>query len=234
FDTSDTGSDGGSTAYSLTAADGEPLTDGTASGVYDTETSEQIYLFINASGEVEGRVGAGVDSEGEPTGQVAFVLRLDGAELELAQFRAVEHNNDADHDESGDEAVFLADGVVFVTATTTDGDGDTDSASADLADLVAFEDDGPVVELADGHEESLRVDETVRDDGENDETAPAWAGLLGSVLGYASADASALFDTSDTGSDGGSTAYSLTAADGEPLTDGTASGVYDTETSEQI
>ncbi|AYK17813.1 retention module-containing protein [Aeromonas veronii] len=234
FDTSDTGSDGGSTAYSLTAADGEPLTDGTASGVYDTETSEQIYLFINASGEVEGRVGAGVDSEGEPTGQVAFVLRLDGAELELAQFRAVEHNDDADHDESGDEAVFLTDGVVFVTATTTDGDGDTDSASADLADLVAFEDDGPVVELADGHEESLRVDETVRDDGENDETAPAWAGLLGSVLGYASADASALFDTSDTGSDGGSTAYSLTAADGEPLTDGTASGVYDTETSEQI
>nr|WP_272869001.1 DUF5801 repeats-in-toxin domain-containing protein [Aeromonas veronii] len=144
FDTSDTGSDGGSTAYSLTAADGEPLTDGTASGVYDTETSEQIYLFINASGEVEGRVGAGVDSEGEPTGQVAFVLRLDGAELELAQFRAVEHNDDADHDESGDEAVFLTDGVVFVTATTTDGDGDTDSASADLADLVAFEDDGPV------------------------------------------------------------------------------------------
>ena len=153
-------------AFSLTAADGESLEDGTASGVYDTETGQQIYLFINDDGEVEGRVGS--DGEADAGGELAFVLRLDGAALELAQLRAVEHNNDADHDEPGESSVFLTDGVVFVTATTTDGDGDTARASADLADLVAFEDDGPVVELAERHEESLRVDETVRGEGDED------------------------------------------------------------------
>ncbi|WP_240038541.1 retention module-containing protein, partial [Aeromonas sobria] len=110
-----------------------------------------------------------------------------------------------------------------------DSDGDTASDTLDVTIL----DDVPVVELADSHEESLRVDETVRGEGDED-SAPVWAGLLGAVLGYASADASALFDSADTGSDGGSMAFSLTAADGESLEDGTASGVYDTETGQQI
>ncbi|MNG93117.1 Bifunctional hemolysin/adenylate cyclase precursor [compost metagenome] len=230
FVTSDTGTDGGSTAYSLTAANGAALANGTASGLFDAVNNQQIYLYVNAQGEVEGRVGSG--GAADPTGAVSFVIRVSGGTLEMAQYRAVEHNDSNDHDEALSPAL-LDNGVVFVTATITDGDGDTAKASVDLAGLVAFEDDGPVIDVVSQHGETLRVDETVRGAGD-EESASAWATGKGTVLGYDTATAAALFVTSDTGTDGGSTAYSLTAANGAALANGTASGLFDAVNNQQI
>jgi hypothetical protein len=141
--TSDAGSDGGTTAYALTAANGVALAaGGVASGVYDAVTNNQIYLFVE-SGEVVGRVGGA--SAANASGNVAFVLHLDGSTIELAQYRAVEHNDPADAAETGLSSVLLGSGVLYVTATTTDNDGDTAKASVDLSGLVAFEDDGPAI-----------------------------------------------------------------------------------------
>ncbi|QJT28678.1 VWA domain-containing protein [Aeromonas media] len=230
FVTSDTGSDGGSTAYSLTAANGAALANGTASGLFDAVSNQQIYLYVNAQGEVEGRVGSG--GAADPAGALSFVIRVSGGTLEMAQYLAVEHNDSNDHDESGSPEL-LDNGVVFITATLTDGDGDSAKASVDLAGLVAFEDDGPVISVASQHGQNLLVDETVRGAGDED-TASAWATGKGTVLGYDTATAAALFVTSDTGSDGGSTAYSLTAANGAALANGTASGLFDAVSNQQI
>ncbi|MGS7602111.1 DUF5801 repeats-in-toxin domain-containing protein, partial [Escherichia coli] len=139
------------------------------------------------------------------------------------QYLAVEHNDSNDHDESGSPEL-LDNGVVFITATLTDGDGDSAKASVDLAGLVAFEDDGPAISVVSQHGQNLLVDETVRGAGDED-IASAWATGKGTVLGYDTATAAALFVTSDTGTDGGSTAYSLTAANGAALANGTASGL---------
>ncbi|WP_274454362.1 DUF5801 repeats-in-toxin domain-containing protein [Aeromonas bestiarum] len=230
FVTSDTGSDGGATAYSLTAANGAALANGTASGLFDAVNNQPIYLYVNGQGEVEGRVGS--DGAADPEGAVSFVIRVSGGTLEMAQYRAVEHNDSSDHDESSSPEL-LDNGVVFVTATLTDGDGDTAKASVDLAGLVAFEDDGPVIDVVSQHGETLRVDETVRGAGD-EETASAWATDKGTVLGYDTATAAALFVTSDTGSDGGATAYSLTAANGAALANGTASGLFDAVNNQPI
>ncbi|MNX68605.1 Bifunctional hemolysin/adenylate cyclase precursor [compost metagenome] len=230
FVTSDTGTDGGSTAYSLTAANGAALANGTASGLFDAVSNQQIYLYVNAQGEVEGRVGSG--GAADPAGALSFVIRVSGGTLEMAQYLAVEHNDSNDHDESGSPEL-LDNGVVFITATLTDGDGDSAKASVDLAGLVAFEDDGPVISVASQHGQNLLVDETVRGAGDED-TASAWATDKGTVLGYDTATAAALFVTSDTGTDGGSTAYSLTAANGAALANGTASGLFDAVSNQQI
>ncbi|MFS2126594.1 DUF5801 repeats-in-toxin domain-containing protein [Pseudomonas sp. Pseusp97] len=123
--------------------------DNTDSGLKDTATNSQIFLFNTATG-VEGRVG-GVN------GEVAFRVTLgqDG-KITLDQVRAVVHPNPGDHD----EGVSLDPNTLTLTATITDKDGDSSSAHIDLGSKLTFLDDGPSIEPCKDADIRLTVDET--------------------------------------------------------------------------
>ncbi|WP_374376209.1 DUF5801 repeats-in-toxin domain-containing protein, partial [Dongia sp.] len=122
------GADGGTTTFALTKADGQPITDGTATGLVDTLTGQAVFLYKNGA-NVEGRTAGGV---------VVFVISLNGAELKFDQKRSIEHGNTASHDEPN---VFVS--GVHVTKTITDKDGDSASLTASSAITTAIYDDGP-------------------------------------------------------------------------------------------
>ncbi|WP_447747374.1 retention module-containing protein [Pseudomonas nicosulfuronedens] len=124
-------------------------TDNTDSGLKDTATGSQIFLFNTATG-VEGRVG-GVN------GDVAFRVTLgqDG-KITLDQVRALVHPDNAD----ANDPLSLGDGKISLTATVTDADGDHQSASLDLGSKLTFLDDGPSIAPSTEHDLQLTVDET--------------------------------------------------------------------------
>ncbi|TLX80157.1 retention module-containing protein [Pseudomonas nicosulfuronedens] len=123
--------------------------DNTDSGLKDTATGSQIFLFNTASG-VEGRVG-GVN------GEVAFRVTLgqDG-KITLDQVRALVHPDDT----SNNEPLSLGEGKISLTATVTDADGDHQSAGLDLGSKLTFLDDGPRISPIEGSDLHLSVDET--------------------------------------------------------------------------
>ncbi|MCZ7658601.1 MAG: DUF5801 domain-containing protein [Xanthobacteraceae bacterium] len=112
---------------------------GVPSGLFDTATGEQIYLY--ALGDlVVGRVGsAGVPDDG---GDVSFALYVDNAgTLFIAQYLALQHGDP----NNGNDFVTL-DGLVHVKVTVTDFDGDpVASATATSGITIKFYDDGPPV-----------------------------------------------------------------------------------------
>ncbi|MFJ3258787.1 retention module-containing protein [Pseudomonas sp. NPDC086581] len=123
--------------------------DNTDSGLKDTATGSQIFLFNTASG-VEGRVG-GVN------GDVAFRVTLgqDGT-ITLDQVRAVVHPNPGD----ANDGVSLDPNSVTLTATITDKDGDSAQAHIDLSGKLNFLDDGPSITPCQDADIKLTVDET--------------------------------------------------------------------------
>ncbi|WP_448682229.1 retention module-containing protein [Pseudomonas nicosulfuronedens] len=123
--------------------------DNTDSGLKDTATGSQIFLFNTASG-VEGRVG-GVN------GEVAFRVTLgqDG-KITLDQVRAIVHPNDAD----SNDPLSLGQGKISLTATVTDADGDHQSAGLDLGSKLTFLDDGPSIAVGNTEGLHLTVDES--------------------------------------------------------------------------
>ncbi len=190
----DYGTDGGSAAYKLTGPGGAALVGGTATGLLYSVTDQPIVLKVVSDFVVEGRVG-------DVNGAVAFIVELSGATLKLTQKLAVEHNDPANHDESGDSSAFLTSGLLFVTATATDNDGDKASQSVDLAGLVAFEDDGPAPTFIDRgtqvvHDETFGVQFNPGDDTGADLSAlfaavlnkgvdPDIGEVAGGAIGYA-------------------------------------------------
>ncbi len=164
FNAAEFGADGASgtvaPVYALTDASGAAIADHTASGIFDTATGSEIYLFVE-SGIIVGRVGDGQDV-GNP---IAFAIAIDGAtgEVSTAQYSAVVHSDPADHDEFGNP-ILLSD-LVYVTLTVTDGDGDTARATSGSALTIAFEDDGPSVTTADVDPALLVMDESLADGG---------------------------------------------------------------------
>jgi len=123
--------------------------DNTDSGLKDTATGSQIFLFNTATG-VEGRVG-GVN------GEVAFRVTLgqDG-KITLDQVRALVHPDDTD----ANDPLSLGTGKISLTATVTDADGDHQSAGLDLGSKLTFLDDGPRIAPIEGRDLHLSVDET--------------------------------------------------------------------------
>ncbi|MFV3334858.1 retention module-containing protein [Pseudomonas sp. NY15437] len=122
--------------------------DNTDSGLKDTATGSQIFLFNTATG-VEGRVG-GVN------GDVAFRVTLgqDG-KVTLDQVRAVVHpTTDAN------EGVSLDPNTLALSATITDKDGDSATTSIDLGSKLTFLDDGPSISAGNTEGLHLTVDET--------------------------------------------------------------------------
>ena len=123
--------------------------DNTDSGLKDTATGSQIFLFNTASG-VEGRVG-GVN------GEVAFRVTLgqDG-KITLDQVRALMHPDNTD----SNDPLSIGAGKISLTATVTDADGDHQSAGLDLGSKLTFLDDGPRIAPIEGGDLHLSVDET--------------------------------------------------------------------------
>ncbi len=115
-----------------------------ASGVFDTETGQQIYLYLE-NGSVVGHVGNTVDADGIATGPVAFVISISGTSVTLDQKRAVVHDDSTDprEDGPGEPTILVGQNLVTLVATIEDADGDTASERIDITSVFAFEDDGP-------------------------------------------------------------------------------------------
>ena len=198
-----------------------------ASGLTDAVTNEAITLTLDGTGTLITGSSA--------TGGTVFTITVaaDGS-VTVNQFRAVEHNDSADHDENGSPESTLS-GIIDLKVVLTDGDGDTATDTIDLGSLIKFEDDGPAIDIvATGAtlvlDESLGITGSVQNEGgaaNNDETnAAAAAG----AIGFATLAGSSLFTTlvSDAGADGqASKIFTL-------VVNSAASGLTDAVTNEAI
>lgn len=114
---------------------------GVNSGLIDTATGHGIFLYIDASGNVVGRVGSSLNTASS-TGDIAFTISVDSdGNVNLDQARAIVHPDATD---PNDSKTMAAADLVTLTATITDGDGD--SATSDpvgIATSLHFLDDGP-------------------------------------------------------------------------------------------
>ncbi|NIA69373.1 hypothetical protein HBA54_12300 [Pelagibius litoralis] len=150
-DSADAGSDGQESKVNTL-----DLTAG-ASGLTDTASGEAVVL-VDVGGIIEGRTETG--------GELVFTIAVDAdsGDVTVTQFRALEHGDTGDADDS----IGLNPGLVALIQTVTDGDGDVDSASVDLGSVISFEDDGPSVTAELNGDETLRHDEIEGLNGEDD------------------------------------------------------------------
>ena len=95
-----------------------------ASGLTDAVTNEAITLTLDGTGTLITGSSA--------TGGTVFTITVaaDGS-VTVNQFRAVEHNDSADHDENGSPESTLS-GIIDLKVVLTDGDGDTATDTIDL------------------------------------------------------------------------------------------------------
>ncbi|MBX3521835.1 MAG: tandem-95 repeat protein [Xanthobacteraceae bacterium] len=131
---------GGGVAYVLAIAGG----DGSASGLVDTATGQNIVFFDN-NGVIEGHVGT-------TGGALSFTISVaaDG-DITLTQYRAIYHSNPNDPDESTSPATFNAEALTL-TQTVTDYDGDPAQNTINISSIFRFEDDGPSISAVDAKE----------------------------------------------------------------------------------
>ncbi|WP_257540302.1 DUF5801 repeats-in-toxin domain-containing protein [Sphingobium sp. CFD-1] len=109
---------------------------GAASGIFDTATGNQVFLFLEGS-KVVGRAGAGAGTA--VGGPIVFELSVDASGVvTLDQQRAVLHSPDSGPNQSLSIATA---NLITLTATVTDGDGDTALATANIANAITFFDD---------------------------------------------------------------------------------------------
>lgn len=119
-----------------------------ASGLIDTETGEDVVLFMEG-GQVVGRVG-------DAGGEAVFMLTVSAdGKITLEQWRAIEHPT-ADPD----EAAFLGFGRVKLNLTVTDGDGDSVTGGLDIGKIISFRDDAPSISAGEIASGALEVDES--------------------------------------------------------------------------
>ncbi len=178
----------------LVAADGSPVPSSIPTGL-NTVEGDAISLYSDGAGGFEGRTA-------DTGGVTAFTLGMaaDG-EVTVTQYHALQHPDATDHDDI--VQMNLGDYALAATVTVTDDDADPVNDSVDLADLIAFRDDGPTVDITasgdpdgdgprapDAGELGLALDETVE---------PTWDGTPGHDVG---ADADGDGDVDDRQADG--------------------------------
>ncbi|SFZ37268.1 enhanced entry virulence factor RtxA [Legionella pneumophila] len=203
------GADGAAAANALSYSLGVSA-NGAASGVLDTASGNQVFLFLE-NGIVVGREGS--DALDAATGDVVFNISVDGSgNVTLDQVRAVVHDNPLDSDESTGPTQLSAANLVTLTAIATDKDGDSASATANIGLSFNFEDDGPSIVVS-GATQTLTVDESVL--ATND--TQSFAGLF----------------TPSFGADGAAAANALSYSLGVSA-NGAASGVLDTASGNQV
>ncbi|AMV13400.1 Leukotoxin [Legionella pneumophila] len=203
------GADGAAAANALSYSLGVSA-NGAASGVLDTASGNQVFLFLE-NGIVVGREGS--DALDAATGDVVFNISVDGSgNVTLDQVRAVVHDNPLDPDESTGPTQLSAANLVTLTAIATDKDGDSASATANIGLSFNFEDDGPSIVVS-GATQTLTVDESVL--ATND--TQSFAGLF----------------TPSFGADGAAAANALSYSLGVSA-NGAASGVLDTASGNQV
>ncbi|MCG6662862.1 retention module-containing protein, partial [Billgrantia kenyensis] len=107
---------------------------------------EQIYLHV-VNGMIVGSTSQTAPSVESGAEDIAFVLFIQGSQLSLVQFKAIDHPPGVNPGES----IGLGSDLISLTGTVTvvDADGDiaTNSGVIDLGVLLGFIDDGPLVEL---------------------------------------------------------------------------------------
>ncbi|QFT76811.1 DUF5801 repeats-in-toxin domain-containing protein [Erythrobacter sp. THAF29] len=172
------------------------VTDGSNSGLIDTDTGNSVFLFLEG-GAVVGREGT--DATDAATGDEVFRVTVDGSgSVKLDQSRAVDHDLSTGSD--GSTVSLASDGLVQLIGTVTDNDGDTASAALDIGSNLSFTDDVPAlsnVTLGTG----VDVDES---DAGSPAGFPISDTSTGSVIGF----------NADFGNDGdGGTAFTLSVDD---------------------
>jgi Mg-chelatase subunit ChlD len=227
------GADGPGTAqYSLVVGPG-----GVDSGV-DTTDGHSVWLYQGPNGIIVGREGSGADgSTPNPNGAIIFAVSIDNdGELTVVQYDSLKH---PDNPNNFDEDIGLIDGSIQVKLTLTDADNDSASDTANIGQLVRFDDDGPKAKLhATG--EYVQHDETagVQNPGsgaDRDQAGPlpaAFAGIVGTLIGWAKSDA-AVVSTSGS-SAGGDDEGATTSLKIEVSSSGVDSGIDDTATGQNI
>jgi len=183
---------------------------GVDSGLDDAATDANVMLFQTNATTITGKVG-------DASGATVLVISISSTtgEITVTQSRAVEHDDNADHDESTSPEIMNS-GLVSAVRTVTDKDNDAASDSVDVSQVLKLEDDGPAVDLVLNGSAEIRLDET-----DNDADDLAVGGILATkslaVGSYLSTN------TSSFGSDGAaasnSNLWSLT------LTGANAAGV---------
>jgi hypothetical protein len=153
------GTDGASPSvgidYSFVDSNGNTFsqTQGVASGVYDDESETQVYLFKNATGDLEGRVG------NDPQGDLVFTFAITDGKAELQQTRSISHE-DGEYIDDDHEVVTIAE-LIYVKALITDSDGDTASAVSSVSLDINFSNSSEKPEFDDDdYEKSVHKDKS--------------------------------------------------------------------------
>jgi len=214
FTDPDYGADGaGHTDYTLGVSE-----DGALSGLTDTESGNDVFLFLEGD-DVVGREGT--DATDAETGDEVFRIKVDAdGNVTLDQSRAVVH---PDSDDPDDLSTAMTASLITLNATAydseADGENDSDSAAVGIGDTFFFRDDGPVVD--DASFENLLVDNTVGGDSDSgDFDLTTGEDLLGEVTIIGAPDSDGFtfgFDDADhdsiTGQLNGEDLYTLTVDD---------------------
>src|SRR5699024_5582638 len=137
-----------SQAFDIKGADGLAsltyelhLDDAIATGLIDTETGEDIVLRQQSDGTIEGVVDDGSE-------ELAFTISIDpdSGEVTFQQERPLQHSSEDTEDYDSD-VLRLPKGAISIEAIAEDNDGDTASATVEVGDKIAFQDDGPSIEV---------------------------------------------------------------------------------------
>ncbi|NVK02369.1 MAG: hypothetical protein HWE12_12565, partial [Oceanospirillaceae bacterium] len=225
------GTDGGTADYSLVLS-GE----GIGSGLYGLDATnstagsfgkgQEIKLYTNSNGVIEGRTGSA-------GGTLYFTVSVSSAgSITFTQARNIWHSDTANADEPA--LLNPASGSLKLRQTLTDTDGDTSSVDFDLGanGSLAIEDDAPDARRIDGNVSTaqttplvLEVDETL---GKNDPADTVADRISSKDLSTMFAAVGETVDGSgDYGTDGaGSVAYTLSLTDGTNAQNNVGSGLF--------
>ena len=165
------------------------------------DTVDGFNILLNKEGDlVVGRVDAANDGDVDNGDAIAFAISIDGSTgiISVAQYLAIAHPLTGLNGVNHNDELSISEDVLLAVATATDGDGDTSTATTGIGDAVKFRDDGPVAAISQvgmvTHDETSGVDAGT-DDQPNASLPAAFAGLAGTLIGWAESDGAVVNNT---------------------------------------